>query len=892
MKRIKTFFRIIYRFVVLWLVDVFSLWMTSLLIPGITLRGEDGAPALVVAVAAALMLGIVNLIIRPLILLLALPFGFFALFAVGLFVNAIAMTITAELLPGFSITSPIAAFVGGLLLSLINTIITSVLTIDDDDQFYQGLVERIAARQPFRYESDSGHGLVMLEIDGLSYWHMQKAIADGWMPTVAQMVAEESYQLSHVDCGLPSQTSACQAGILFGDNYDIPAFRWYDKREQRLIVSGRDAAMINDRFANGKGLLRGGSSINNMLTGDAEKSLLTLANLREGTPEEQRRRAQDMYLLLLNPYFLMRTIVLFVGDMLLEIGQYLRARLKNTQPRLNRLAHFYPLLRASTTVFLRDVAAYLLVLDIIRGSPSIYVTWPGYDEVAHHSGPWSKDAFDVLRKFDKVIARVRDIIVRKAPITYELLILSDHGQSFGPTFLQRYGITLEDYIEQLVPMGTRVILSSGGDDGTLSVRAMRGEIENIQQQGVGGRVGQTLVRQTDRVLEKSTARQEVQEIQDTGGVIVCGSGNLAQVYFDLLPRRLTIRELELAYPGMLQSLVNHEGVGFVVAYEDLDTPVVLGTDGRRNLKTDAVEGIDPLLPYGDVRLRASQIRRLAAFPNAGDLIVNSSLYPDGTVAAMEELIGNHGGLGGEQTDAFLLHPADLEVPPISNATEIYRILDARREQPAPRLPETPLPKLPPPVDTWQPRNLWEGLQRFETWLTLSAHALWLNRDAIRAAVEDPFMTAPSLLVVLVSSIIIAAVGPPEAFWSELLVRLALWPLLVLVMFATGRLLGGSGSYVQTLRGMGFAQVGNLFQLLELIQPLAPIAQLPAFALTFIGTWIGIDEAHDLSGWRVWVIPLVALLVLIGGIAVTGVLISGAAYTIETLVTDVFGMPGN
>jgi hypothetical protein len=33
--------------------------------------------------------------------------------------------------------------------------------------------------------------------------------------------------------------------------------------------------------------------------------------------------------------------------------------------------------------------------------------------------------------------------------------------------------------------------------------------------------------------------------------------------------------------------------------------------------------------------------------------VISTLYPDGTVAALEELIGNHGGLDGEQTDAFI-----------------------------------------------------------------------------------------------------------------------------------------------------------------------------------------------------------------------------------------------
>jgi len=85
---------------------------------------------------------------------------------------------------------------------------------------------------------------------------MKKALDDGLLPTLSQMIEEEGYQLSRVDCGLPSQTSACQAGILFGDNYDIPAFRWYDKDKQKLMVSGTDAAEINQRYAKGNGLLR------------------------------------------------------------------------------------------------------------------------------------------------------------------------------------------------------------------------------------------------------------------------------------------------------------------------------------------------------------------------------------------------------------------------------------------------------------------------------------------------------------------------------------------------------------------------------------------------------------------------------------------------------------
>jgi hypothetical protein len=51
------------------------------------------------------------------------------------------------------------------------------------------------------------------------------------------MIEEDGYVLSRVDCGLPSMTSSCQAGIMFGDNDDIPAYRWYDKEQKKLYVS-------------------------------------------------------------------------------------------------------------------------------------------------------------------------------------------------------------------------------------------------------------------------------------------------------------------------------------------------------------------------------------------------------------------------------------------------------------------------------------------------------------------------------------------------------------------------------------------------------------------------------------------------------------------------------
>lgn len=67
--------------------------------------------------------------------------------------------------------------------------------------------------------------------------------------------------------------------------------------------------------------MRKGSSIMNMMAGDAEKSLFTMANMWSGTEEEKKHRAQDVALLMLNPYFLMRMLVLFFGKPAANCGR-------------------------------------------------------------------------------------------------------------------------------------------------------------------------------------------------------------------------------------------------------------------------------------------------------------------------------------------------------------------------------------------------------------------------------------------------------------------------------------------------------------------------------------------------------------------------------------------
>lgn len=875
MRPIRYTARVSFRLLVVWLVDMASLAVAAGLLPGIVVGHEVAELA-----AAALLLGIVNLIVRPVVLLLALPFGFLAVLTVGFFVNALALLIASRLLPVFEVNGWLTAFVGGFIFSFVNTVITEAIAIDDDDSFYQGLVERLAQSQSFEGAAERGRGLVMMEIDGLSYHHLRRALAEGYLPTLKRLIEVDGYRLSHIDCGLPSQTSACQAGIMFGDNHDIPSFRWYAKDEGRLYISGRDAPLLNARFSQGRGLMRGGASINNLLNGDAEKSILTLADLFGGESQEKQRRAEDIYLLMLNPYFIMRTLVLFLFDAGREVVEYVQDIVHRVQPRLNRLRNFYPLVRAATTVLMRDVAAYLTMLDIVRGAPAIYVTWPGYDEVAHHSLPWSRHAFRTLRQYDRVIARVLSIIERKAPRPYDLIILSDHGQSSGATFLQRYGYTLKDFIEQQLPAGARVAHSVGGDDGMISVAAMAGELHNIQEQGVGGHVGRAVVRQARRAVDRSIEQHQPAPFAQPAQVTVCGSGNLAQVYFDLQPRRLTLTELEAAYPGMVNALVQHPGIGFVVGCNGDGEPLVLGKSGTRNLHIGEVSGADPLQSYGDTELRAWQVRRIADFPHAGDLIVNSTLYADGTVAAMEELIGSHGGLGGEQTDAFILHPGDMTVTPTRNAIDVFAQLDARRGLPPPppksRIVQTP-------VDAWKTATLVGGLKQLPVWPGRALRALALDRRAYKEVADDPFMTGPAVLLLTFGAVmaVLFSGGPvtPGAVASRLVSEL----FSIALVYGAARLLGGRRSYTTTLRVVGFAQAVYVLAPLTLIQPLAPLARLIITVVAFVAVWLGASEAHALRGWRGLVLPVVALATLIVALFVLATMLSGAALTLEGLM---------
>jgi len=254
-------------------------------------------------------------------------------------------------------------------------------------------------------------------------------------------------------------------------------------------------------------------------------------------------------------------------------------------------------------------------------------------------------------------------------------LLSDHGQSQGATFRQRHGQTLRQLINMLTRGDLQVGEAAIIDAGHSFVEALIAELNAASQQLHKQRIRRVTMAATARTLKgmEQQALQPQRRGKEQDDIVVCVSGNLAHIYFNTIgERRATLSEIAAQHPGLVDALVKHPGIGFVVGLGDDGHALLLGKYGARDLNSGAITGQDPLLPFAgeDAGRRAAQLLRLAQFESAGDLILNSAIYPDGSVASFEELVGSHGGLGGEQTHAFILYPGarSLDGHSITNTT--------------------------------------------------------------------------------------------------------------------------------------------------------------------------------------------------------------------------------
>src|SRR5512132_4686517 len=262
--------------------------------------------------------------------------------------------------------------------------------------WYFALKYRVFRRE--RRPDDGRRGLIMLQIDALSYAELRRAIELGYCPTISEMVREEGYTLRRWFCGLPSATPYCQAGIFHGENGGIPAFRFYDKAARRVITCNAPHGVqyIRDRIG-APGALAGGSSYVNLLDGDASTVAFTVATRERMSVYRRLGGTRMALLILLHPLRVVRMLLLGIGEWLRE--EWERAR-GEWAGRVTHAEGIFPFLRIFTNVVVRELQTIAILLDVYLGVPVIYSTFMQYDELAHHFGSTSRFALSDLRRTD------------------------------------------------------------------------------------------------------------------------------------------------------------------------------------------------------------------------------------------------------------------------------------------------------------------------------------------------------------------------------------------------------------------------------------------------------------------------------------------------------------
>jgi uncharacterized membrane protein YvlD (DUF360 family) len=645
--------RIAVHIAVLWIIEAVGIVIMSRIVPGLIVEDWRAAFLLVAVI------GLLNALLWPVISRAALPFLVFTLGVGALVLNGAIIWLASRFVVGVSIEGW-ALILTPIGIAGINTITTGILTIDDDATYYRAILNRHLKGEKHSSKNRIP-GTVFLEIDGLCEPILRQALENGYMPTLSSWLEKGNHKLIRWETDLSSQTGASQAGILHGNNNNIPAYRWVEKENNNKIMvsSGLlDAPIVQKRISNGHGLLSEiGASRSNLFSGDAEEAIFTFSKLSD----MKRFYTSTWYFFYSNPYNFPRTIALYCWDILLEFHSRLRQWALRIRPRL-KLGLVYYFVRATANVFLREVTTYTIVGDIMEGRVNtIYATYMGYDEIAHHTGVADKEAFRILKQLDRQFARLESA-TQVASRPYDLVVLSDHGQSPGATFKQRNRITLEDLVRKNIP--ANLTLHSELD--TNLDHFSEAATYPIQQG----------IEKSKRVLTRKPPKEEKVEAH----VIVLASGNLGLIYFTQWKKRLTYEFLQKTFPDLLTNLAQHPGVGFVMVNSEKG-PLVIGAKGTYYLNNDKTEGENPLSPFG--QHVAAHIQRYNEFSYAPDILVNSFYNSEtGEVAAFEEKIGSHGGLGGTQTMPFLLYPAHWDLPEesIIGAETLHRTLKRQLEK--------------------------------------------------------------------------------------------------------------------------------------------------------------------------------------------------------------------
>ncbi|MDQ6876702.1 MAG: alkaline phosphatase family protein [Candidatus Dormibacteraeota bacterium] len=473
----------------------------------------------------------------------------------------------------------------------------------------------------------AGRGLVAIHVDGLGADSFDQALREGDMPFMKNLVESEGYEAHRYRCGIPSTTPFVQAGILYGDNSEIPSFRWWD-REQRVDVefgAGSTFKKVAHKYFHGcHPLTQDGACIATCYPAGAAETFGIAYQDRDYSKGDHARSAWSVVLpYLANP--------IHVGDLLghgivslAHTAQaYVADRLAGRRP-----AASYVAADAVEEMFVHHLTRYAVLKAMGEQYPTIYAGFYAFDETGHAFGPDDRYSLRILRDVDDSIRAIAE--ARKE--RYEMVVLSDHGQIDTIPFNQVSKVAFGQLVASWLP-GHRV-------------REMKGKTYGPPEE------------------------------QAAGHVNIANSGGLAHLYLADRTKRLSYSDLTAQFPSLARNIAAVDAVALVMA-RDGGQDVFL-TDGRE-LRGESIKPV--LEQYDESGILLSQLSRLNTFEASGDLVIFGA-FKNGKQVNFENQAGGHGSIGGEQAHPFLFAKREwgLDTTNVHGAHELHPILSGLRDR--------------------------------------------------------------------------------------------------------------------------------------------------------------------------------------------------------------------
>jgi hypothetical protein len=519
-------------------------------------------------------------------------------------------------------------------------------------------------------------GFIGVQIDGLGYYVLKGALTRRYAPFLRKLVKRRGWRLHRYRVGLPATTPASQLGFFYGDNADVPGFRWVDKPRHSLDIAKSSAvcATVERRIsAHARGVLEHGASYCNMFAGGAAQSTLTLSTLGES----RRTPLRWIDLAIFTVLFLrvlVRIIGLSVWETLLEAYDHL---LDLQAGRPHRDEGIFPIVRVATNVVFREIATQGALIDIQRGVPFVFLNFSGYDEVAHHRGPNSVYARLVLRGIDRQVRRIVQAVDRFGAREYDVVLLSDHGQATTIPWEHLHGQSITEFILEHVAAARLGRL--GADHRakqvgrSLAMTAWLRELEWMLPRSLGRAVRWLATRLAERLPDEAVGI----EWDEHADLLVAPTGSLAHVYFTSLERPLTVEEVRARHPELISALVEHPSIAVVAARAGDGGVEILSAGGSLRVAADGTTtatGEHPLDRFIEGRELYSDLLRLVRMPRAGDLVLFSAKQA-GRVVNFQVEMGSHGGMHLEEQSAFVLAPprVNFDFSSVRSVRDLYAL---------------------------------------------------------------------------------------------------------------------------------------------------------------------------------------------------------------------------